>query len=207
MIRFWNAFVKITGWPAYYACFFPKYTYEDKAVQGRRIKGPAIIVSNHTTVFDYALFLFVFWTRTLRYQMAELLFEKKFLGRLLRSLGGIYIDRASSNLAFMGESARILQKGGVVGIFPEGRLPKDDETAPIEFRPGAAYLSISTGVKVIPVYTDGNYFKFKRTRVAIGVPMDPDEYCDPSRGQKENIEAFAIAMREKVIELRSMIDG
>ena len=207
MIRFFNAFVKLTGWPAQLVCFRTKVYYEDKRVQGRRIKGPAIIVSNHTSVYDYAVMLFVFFTRTLRYQMAELLFEKKPLGGFLKALGGIRIDRGGTDMRFMSESAMVLQQGGVVGIFPEGRLPRKDETPPIGFRPGAAHLSLESGVKVIPVYTNGSYFSRKRARVVIGVPMDPKDHYDPDRTQRENDEAFAAAMREKVLELRSLLDG
>ena len=46
------------------------------------------------------------------------------VGFFLKLMGGIYIDRNSGDLSFMGQSAAILQKGGVVGIFPEGRLPR-----------------------------------------------------------------------------------
>lgn len=207
MIRFWNTFVKLTGWPGYLVCFRTKIRYEDRSVQGRHIKGPAIIVSNHNTVIDFVLWLFVFFTRTLRFQMAEVLFTQPFLRKFLPMLGGIYVDRLSSDLAFVGESADILKRGGVVGIFPEGRLPLPGEQRPIEFKPGAAYLSLSTGVKVIPVYTNGSYFKLRRARAVIGKPMDPADFDDPNRSQKENIEAFTAAMREKVIELRSMLNG
>ena len=58
--------------------------------------------------------------------MAEVLFRKKKLGRILRAMGGIYVDRESSNFGFVAESEHILQKGGVVGIFPESRLPRAD---------------------------------------------------------------------------------
>lgn len=201
MIRFWNAFVKITGWPAQLVCFRTKVTYEDKAKQGRRIRGSAIIVSNHTSVFDYAVMLFVFFGRTLRYQMAELLFDKKFLGPLLKSLGGIYVDRNGSNLGFMQQSIDILRKGGIVGVFPEGRLPKAGETPPIEFRPGAAFLALTTGVKVIPVYTNGSYFCKKRARVVIGAPLDPRALADPALSEKENIDRFTQEMRRKIIQL------
>ena len=206
MISFVNWFVKITGWPVYCILFRTKVTYEDKSVQGRHIRGPAIIVSNHTSVFDFAVMLFVFLTRTLRYQMAELLFKKRFLGKFLRLLGGIYIDRSSSDMGFIGESAAVLKKGGVVGIFPEGRLPLPDETPPIAFRPGAAYLSKASGVKVIPVYTNGSYFSKKRARVVIGRPMDPADFCGYET-EKQNLEAFASAMRDKIVELRDMLDG
>ncbi|MBR4435770.1 MAG: 1-acyl-sn-glycerol-3-phosphate acyltransferase [Clostridia bacterium] len=186
--------------------FRTKVSYQDKLKQSRRIKGAAIIVSNHTSVFDYACMLFVFFSRTLRYQMAELLFDKKPLGSFLKLMGGIYIDRNGSDLGFMNESARILKKGGVVGVFPEGRLPLKTETPPIAFRPGAAYLALSTGVKIIPVYTNGAYFTLKRARVVIGEPIDPAEFDDRTRSDRENIERLTDALRTRIIELRDMLN-
>lgn len=206
MIRLFNAFVKITGWPAQLLVFRTKIKYEDKSVQSRRIKGPAIIVSNHTAVYDYACMLFVFFSRTLRYQMAEVLFEKKLLGPFLKRLGGIYINRNANDLSFMSESERILEKGGVVGIFPEGRLPLKDETPLIAFKPGAAYLALASGVKVIPVYTNGAYFSLRRARVVIGRPIDPKEFDDRGLSERENIERLTNAMRERIIELRELLD-
>lgn len=206
MIRLVNAFVKITGWPAQFIVFRTKVSYQDKLKQSRRIKGAAIIVSNHTSVFDYACMLFVFFSRTLRYQMAELLFDKKPLGSFLKLMGGIYIDRNGSDLGFMNESARILKKSGVVGVFPEGRLPLKTETPPIAFRPGAAYLALSTGVKIIPVYTNGAYFTLKRARVVIGEPIDPAEFDDRTRSDRENIERLTDALRTRIIELRDMLN-
>lgn len=206
MIRLFNNIIKITGWPAQFICFRTKIYYENKAVQGRLIRGSAIIVSNHTAVYDYAVMLYVFFTRTLRYQMAEVLFRKKLLGPFLKRMGGIYVDRDSTNYGFMSESAKILERGGVVGIFPEGRLPREGETPPIAFLPGAAYLAISTGVRIIPVYTNGSYFNRHRARVLIGTPMDPADYCESGRSEKENIEALTDAMRNRIIELRTMLD-
>ena len=89
MIALFNWFVKITGWPVQFLCFRTKILYEDRKVQGRHVKGSAIILSNHTSVFDYAVYLFVFFTRTLRFQMAEVLFEKPLLGLFLKCLGNI----------------------------------------------------------------------------------------------------------------------
>ena len=154
MARIMQAFVRLTAWLPQRLVFRTKVSCEDRSIQGRRIHGPAIIVSTHTAIYDYAAMLFVFWSRTLRYQMAEVLFRKKVLGRFLKLMGGIYIDRESSDLSFMGRSVEILRRGGVVGIFPEGRLPREGETPPLRFLPGAAYLALSTGVKVIPVWTD-----------------------------------------------------
>ena len=93
LTEFFNAFVKATGWLPQKIAFRTKIEYEDKAVQDRHIKGPAIIICNHTSVFDYAVLLFVFFTRTLRVQMAELLFQKQPLGLFLKMMGGIYVIR------------------------------------------------------------------------------------------------------------------
>ncbi|MBQ5503594.1 MAG: hypothetical protein IIT95_00710, partial [Oscillospiraceae bacterium] len=77
LISFFNWFVKITAWPAQKIVFRTRHIYEDRSLQSRSIKGPAIIISNHTSVFDYAALLFVFFGRTLRCQMAEVLFKKR----------------------------------------------------------------------------------------------------------------------------------
>lgn len=199
-----QGFVRATGWLPQKLIFRTKVFYENRTVQSRKIKGPAIIVSNHTAIYDFAAMLFVFPGRTLRYQMAEVLFRKKGLGLFLKAMGGIYIDRDSSDLGFMGKSMEILQRGGVVGIFPEGRLPRKGETPPLPFRPGAAFLALSSDVPVIPVWTDGKYFCRGRSHVVIGMPMNPAGFRQEDRTDRENIDAFAAAMREKVMELKEL---
>ena len=198
--------MKITAWPIQLFLFRKKIFYEDKNVQGRRIKGAAIVVSNHTSVFDYAIWLFVFFSRTLRVQMAELLFKKKFLGPFVKMLGGIYVDRNTKSMGFIEESEEILRKGGVVGIFPEGRIPKPEEERPLPFTSGAAYIALATGAKVIPVFTDGVYFKKQRAKVVIGKPIDPAEFEASDADDKEKIENLTAAMRNKIIELGKMTD-
>lgn len=205
MIRFVNFITKLTAWPVQKILFRTRIYYENKNVQSRKIKGRAIIVSNHTSVYDYAVFLFVFPFRTLRYQMAEVLFKKKVLGVYLKMLGGIFVDRASFDYSFMKKSEDILKKGGVVGIFPESRLPKKDEIPPIEFKSAAAFLALKTNTPVIPVFTSGGYFK-KPCRVVIGKPMDLSMFADSEKSEKENLADISAIMREKVISLGEMYE-
>lgn len=202
MNKFFINFTKLTAWPVWRICFRPKIFYEDKKIQGRKIKGPAIIISNHTSVYDYALFLLIFYGRTLRYQMAEVLFQKKFLGWFLKKMGGIFIDRTHYNFSFVEESIAILEKGGVVGIFPESRLPKKDEVPPLPFKPSAAYIGLESDVPVIPVYTAGGYFGKNRASLIIGKPMYLRDYADKNLNEKENLKKISIIMREKILELR-----
>lgn len=205
MIGFFNAFTKVTGWPVQKICFRTKIYYENKSVQGRRIKGPAIIVSNHTSVFDYAVFLFVFWSRTLRYQMAELLFDKKLLALFLKCMGGILVDRNSHDFAFLSKCEKILKKGGVVGVFPEGRIPEKDEKRPLAFRVGAAQLALMTNAPIIPVYTNGSYFNKNRARVIIGRPIYVADLIDEQADYKTNLQTVTDALRNNIIELEKTL--
>ena len=197
-----NWFTKITGWPAQFAVFRTKIYYEDKKKQGRHIKGPAIIISNHTSVFDYAVYLFVFFTRTLRFQMAEVLFKKKFLGPFLKLMGGIYVNRDTYDFSFVGKSQAILEKGGVVGVFPESRIARPEEKRPLEFKPSAAYLAYISGVPIIPIVTNGSYFNLKkRARVLIGTPIDISIYWDPNKERRENLAYITDILRKEIIRL------
>ena len=204
MVRFMQFFVRLTGWLPQKLCFRTKILYEDRPLQSRKIRGSAILISNHTALFDYAAMLFVFRGRVLRYQMAEILFKKPVLGPFLKWMGGIHIDRYAHQYGAMQQSLDILSKGGVVGIFPEGRLPVKGETPPIDFQPGAAYLSLASGVPIIPVWTDGDYFSLRRAHVMIGTPLDPGDFSSLPLSEKEKISLYTKAIRDKVIYLKEL---
>ena len=201
-----SMFVKITALPVQWLCFRTKVYFEDKSVRGRRIKGAAIIVSNHTSVFDYAVYLFVFFGRTLRFQMAEVLFKKKILAVFLRCMGGIFVDRDAHDLGFIARSEKVLDRGGVVGVFPEGRLPREGEKRPLPFKSGAAYLALSSGVPIIPVYTNGSYFCKRRARVIIGRPIFAEDLTEQGLSDKEKISRVSDALRERIIELGELLN-
>ena len=205
LIKFWNAFVKITAYLVQLVIFRTKVYYEDKAAQSRRIKGGAIIISNHTSVWDYAEYLFVFFFRTLRAQMAEVLFEKKPLGLFLKMMGGIRVNRGANDFACVTKSEKILEKGGVALIFPESRLPLKGEERPLPFKPGAAYLALLSGAPVVPVFTNGRYFAKKRARVIIGKPIYARDLIDDSLSEKENLARITDIMRDRIISLEKQL--
>ena len=205
-MNIFNAFVRLTAYPVQLPVFRTKIYYEDKAVQGRRIRGAAIVLSNHTSVWDYAVWMFVFFTRTLRAQMAEVLFQKQPLGLFLKWMGGIRVDRNASDFGFVTRSQEILDKGGVVEIFPESRLSLKGEARPLPFKPSAAYLALQSGVPVIPVFTDGAYFSRRRAHVIIGKPVFARDLTDNSLTEKENLTRVSDALRQKIISLEKQLN-
>lgn len=208
-ICFVNAFVKVTGIIPELILFHEKVIYQEGAMSRFKIKGPLMIICNHTSLIDFALMLFLFPFRIVRWQAAEVMINKKVVGPLIRGLGCIAVDRTAKDFSFLRESADILEDNGIVGIFPEARLPLPGEERPLEFKPSAAYLALMTGVTVIPVYTNGMYFKNpgKRCRAVIGRPFTAEELSDPSLSEKDNIDHVSRAMRDKIIELSLIEKG
>lgn len=204
LTRIANFLFKITGWPAYLICTRNKIIYEDKKATNRFIKKGAILISNHTSLMDFPVWVFVFWSRTLRFQMAEVLFKRWWLRIILKLMGGIYVNRNNCDFSFMNESERILAGKGVVGIFPESRIPLPNEERPLPFKESAAYIALSSGAPVIPIYTEGNYFKKKRNTIVIGKAFYASEYEDVSLSDKENVKNVSDAFRNKIIELEKM---
>ena len=206
MIAFFNYFVKITGWLVQAIIFRTKVFYENKKIQSGKIKGPAIVVSNHTSVYDYAVYLFVFFFRTIRCQMAEVLYKKRLLRLFLKCMGGIYVNRDSHDFSCLDKSNEILNKKGLVMIFPEGRLPLPEEERPLPFQPGVAMLALMSNAPIIPVYTSGRYFKKSRVKVIIGIPIYANDLIDNSLSDKDNIDIVCKTIRDKIIGLGKLLD-
>jgi 1-acyl-sn-glycerol-3-phosphate acyltransferase len=207
MAFLFNWFVKITGWIPQLIIFKIKVYYEDKKVQDKRIKGKAIVVSNHNDLMDFAVLLFVFWRRTLRCVVAELMYEKNvFMTTLLKLLGTIRAERDSHDFSFLGRCEKVLRKGGVVEIFPEARLPRKGEETPLPFKPSAVYLALETDTPIIPIYNNAEHFSRKNMRVIIGKPINVRALYDDGLSQKENIEKINDYLRGKILELREELE-
>ena len=104
------AFVKLTGWLPALLFFKPKLYYMEGAP--RRLPKPCILMSNHTSLMDFVLYLLVFWYRNIRFLMAEVLFRN---GRLfswfLFALGGIFVNRDARDFSFVGNCLESLDAG------------------------------------------------------------------------------------------------
>jgi len=200
-------FVKITAFIPQLFIFKIKVNYEDKSVQGKRIRGKAIVISNHHCLMDFAVNMFVFWRRTLRCAVAEVLYRKNvFLTTFLHLMGTVKVERDAHDFGFIGKMAKVLRRGGVVEIFPESRLPRPGEALPLEFKPSYVYLALESGAPIIPIYSNGKVFARERAEIIIGKPIYVSELYNPALPERENISAINDYVRSKVIELREQLE-
>ena len=206
-------FTKITGWPVQHFYYRKKIYYEDKSHTNRKLKGGALIVSNHTSIYDYPLMMFVFPKRTMHCLVAEVTYEKnKPLRSLLKGLGAIKVDRTNHDFSFMSQMTDLLNKKKVVLVYPESRLPLEDEHDLLEFKPSYILPALETGVPIIPIYTNGTYGKLKkqrkdRARVIIGKKIFVNDLYDQSKSEKENIEYINQYVKNRIVELRELLEN
>lgn len=207
MNRLFLWFVKVTGYLIAVFYYRKKIYYVNKKESNKKIKGKAIIVSNHTSVWDYPLYMFTFFARTLRVLTAELMFAKsRWMGWFLKKLGCIKVDRDSQDFSFMNESIDALNKGQVVLVFPEARVPRPHENDLLEFKPSFVYIALETGAPIIPVYTNGSYLKKERARVVIGEKIYLQDLYDDARTEKENIAQLCEYVKNSIRVLRDKLN-
>lgn len=188
-------FVKLTGLLPALLFLKPKIIRVGKKA---KLPAPCILVSNHRSLMDFVLYLLVFPFRTIRFLMAEVLFNKsKLFGWFLHAIGGIRVDRDGYEFGFVANSLEVLQKGGTVGIFPEGRLPVGGKPWP--FTPSTAFIaSKASQTPIVPVYTDGNYGFFKRATVVIGEPMYLMEHTKENLTEQEQLQHLTKVLEDTV---------
>jgi 1-acyl-sn-glycerol-3-phosphate acyltransferase len=112
--------------------------------------GPVIVAANHTGVIDGPL-LAIFSPRPVHALTKDEMFHGR-LGSFLRLTGQIPLDRTHTDRSAVRACLHVLERGGVVGIFPEGNRGAGDLT---RFRNGAAYLALVSGAPIVPLMMFG----------------------------------------------------
>ena len=193
----------LMGYPFKWLYFKNKIYYENEKAP-RRVKGGALIITNHINPLDYVMNVFVFFPRKLYVVASEHAFKTWYLRAGMKFWGGIQANRETKSLRFIVESVRHLQKGHLVQIFPEGHNT-DDGTIK-EFYPSYILIALKSGAPIVPVITDGNYGFLKRVHLMVGEPIDLSQLGISGKPSKEEVTRINAVVRQKVLELRGQID-
>lgn len=207
MIReFFRYFALIPGYFYQLIMFKRKTYYENKKVQGRMVKGGALIVSNHYHVYDYFVNLYLYFPlRKLYFVMKSDIYKKSAFCRWgLNCFGAIPADRDENGMRFMDDTIRTLRKGRLVQIFPEGHTAKTKEM--LEFKNSYIPIALRGDVPIIPIITDGNYGLFRRTHIIVGTPIRVTDYCDRANPSREQIEKLNKMVRDRCLELQAELN-
>lgn len=133
--------------------FSLRYKFVYQGIENVPQSGALMMLGNHSSWIDWLIVQFAF-QRRLRYVMERDIYNWPVIGRLWRLGGAVPISSRSSKDAFM-QAKKILQAGGAIGIYPEGRITYDGELGKI-YR---GFEVIAKGVtgKIVVYYIGGMY--------------------------------------------------
>lgn len=151
--------------------------------------GPALLVCNHVSYLDPVYTgVFVHRARRVpRFMAKESLFEVPLLGTTMKNSRQIPVSRGSVGAGASLEAARAsFDDDGVVVIYPEGTVTRDDDGWPMAARSGAARLALDRDVPVVPTVHWGtksiydhyrrrfrpSWFSTVTVRAGTPIPMD-----------------------------------
>lgn len=144
--------------------------------------GPVIVVSNHLSDLD-PLVVGTALRRRVTFMAKHELFQVPGVRWWIRACGAFPVRRGVPDRQALRTALGILQRGGVLVMFPEGTRGRDRTLRPPE--PGAALLARRTGAALLPVAVlgtdvvlprDAHRLRLGRITVRIGPPL----YVTPS---------------------------
>lgn len=141
-------------------------------VQGRENipEGPAVICCNHSNMSDPIWVIFGLWPDQMPACMAKKeVMEVPVLGRFLRFLGAIGVDRGAADLSAVKQSLKALRDGNNLLVFPEGTRVRPGKV--VEAKTGAALLANRAEVPMLPVFLTRNKKFFCPLKMVIGKPF------------------------------------
>ena len=139
---------------------------------------PYIIAANHQAWFDPAFIIPFFPEAPMIYTMAkrETVFNRAWKRRLLPLIGVFPISpqRGELDEAGLRTVYQVLERKGVVLIFPEGRYSRGRGLRPLKV--GIGHFALHAGAPICPVAVRGTDVlrPFRRIEVVIGPPVQPD---------------------------------
>lgn len=163
-------------------------------------KGKAILCCNHRSNWDIALF-HLFYTVKIEILAKKELFKNKLFGAMLKSYGGIPIDRDANDLHAIKVCMKILKDGKKLFIFPEGTRLKNEEEIMGEIKSGLALIAIKTKTPIVPIWVKRKPKIFRKSVYLIGKPFELSEFYDTKLDEEALQKANQIVC-EKMLELR-----
>ncbi len=146
--------------------------------------GPLVIAANHRSFMDPWV-IGMMLRRPVYYVAKTELFHRRVVAWLLSSLGAFPVDRGQGDRDAMDAARRILERGDVVVIFPEGTRTRPGALgAP---KRGVGRLVLQTGAPVLPVALVGTEairrgwrIRPHKVRIRAGRPLRFPRVASPS---------------------------
>ena len=171
-----------------------KVVYRLKIVGTENIpKEQVIFCANHRSFIDPPI-IKVTCKRDVRFLAKESLTKNPLFAFLGWIFDVVYVKRNEKDISALKTTLTYLKKGESIALFPEGTrngLQKGEDV-----KDGAAFFTIKSGAKVIPVGISGEIKPFHKLTVTYGKPIDFSEFKNPK--DKKEIEIVTNKIMEEI---------
>ena len=166
----------------------------------------AVIICNHRGPMDPSLSVIVA-DRLVHWMVAREYVENLAFGWFLKACNVIPVNRRGTDTAATKLAIRCAQQGGLVALFPEGRINTTEKLL-LPFRGGVTMIALKARVPVVPLYIEGSpydgtpwgcLFMPSNVRLEVGQPIDLSPYygCEGDRQVRKRLtERFMSAIAE-----------
>jgi len=155
--------------------------------------GGAILAANHSSTLDPFVLVATSPNRIPGYMIAVEFAKIPLFGRLVEGMECVPVSRSGQDTASVKAALRHLQRGKLLGIFPQGGVR--DPSEPARARDGVGMLALRSGAPVIPCYIDGieytdsiyrPFFRRHRAVVRYGPAVDLSDFS----GREKDRDAY-----------------
>jgi 1-acyl-sn-glycerol-3-phosphate acyltransferase len=192
MSDFFYNLVFSAGWPIFWMTSEPTVL----GVHHTSRPGPYILAANHGSPFDVPL-LIANSRRMLDFVSITEVFAMPFVGWFYGSMNAFPLDRSRRDSPTVRIILDRLAHGRVVAMFPEGRIPRKEDSVlnTGRIRPGVGRLAAMAGVPVVPavVINSAAYLRLQswlptdivRYGLAYGDPIFPAKHLPTDEAGRE----------------------
>ena len=181
---------------ALWAWFRPKVTGAEHVPE----TGPVILAPVHRSFADFGFAAFC-TDRKLFFMTKDEMWENKWLGKLLLSVGAFPVHRESADREALRARRGGAPQGQVLVLFPEGTRREGPVIE--DLMEGAAFLSARTGAPIVPIGIGGSDLampkgsalpKPRTIQVVVGPPLPPPARTGGGRVSRSAVHATTEAL-------------
>ncbi len=163
--------------------------------------GGFIIASNHLMWLDP---FYIAWGsgKAVNFMAKSELFDFLPFALFLKSLKAFPVKRGFFDRKSLQKSCEIIKNGEVLGIFPEGGIPKNSG-APVKAKRGIAYIAGECKCDVVPVsiYSKTGRSVFSKLTVRFAEPISFEQLKLSEDSTKEDFSYAADLIMKKISEM------
>jgi 1-acyl-sn-glycerol-3-phosphate acyltransferase len=169
---------------------------ETEGLENVPSQGGAILAANHLSRVDSPLVFALIKREDVTGLVADKYQKNLFLRPMIEAVGGIWINREQADFQALRAAREYLQKGGLLGIAPEGT--RSHTGALRQAKTGVAYLADKANVPIVPVaiwgtertFKELKYFRRAHIKVRVGESfrLPPLDRSDRSSSLQRNTD-------------------